>query len=80
MAFVGYLPRLKRGLGIASGAYFLHDVLIQMFFIQYSINGQSFKVIKFLFKQLMTSQIYLSSTSKAMADREKKRRRQKYKN
>ena len=25
MAFLGYLPKLKRGLGIASGAHFLHD-------------------------------------------------------
>ena len=40
-------------------------------------------VIKFLFRQLMTSatcKIYPQSPSKAMADREKKRRRKKYKN
>ena len=40
-------------------------------------------VIEFLFRQLMASQtfkIYLQSSSKAMADREKKREGQKYKN
>ena len=39
-------------------------------------------VIKFLFRQLMMSnyKIYVESTSKAMADREKKRGRQEYKN
>ena len=31
MAFLDYLPRLKRGLGIASGAYFLNDFPITMF-------------------------------------------------
>ena len=37
---------------------------------------------KFFFRQLMMSQtiIYFGSTSKAMADREKKRGRPKYKN
>ena len=35
--------------------------------------------IKFLFKQSMTSMIYFGSTSKALADREKKKERQKYK-
>ena len=38
-------------------------------------------VIKFLFRQLMTSfKIFLRSSSKAMTDREKKRGRGKYKN
>ena len=36
-------------------------------------------VIKFLFRPLMTFKIFLKSTSKAMADREKKGGRQKYK-
>ena len=35
--------------------------------------------IKFLFVQLMTYKTYLRSTSKAMADSEKKRGRRKYK-
>ena len=68
-AFLGYLPKLKRGLEIASSAHFLHHFPMKMFLIQYCINGQSFNVtpfsflryqtkcvIKFLFRQLMTSQ------------------------
>ena len=32
-ALLGYLPKLKRGLGLAFGACFLHDFSIKMFFI-----------------------------------------------
>ena len=69
MAVLGYLPKLKGGLGLAFGAHFLHDFSIKMCFIQYYINRQSFNVIplflpkishkmyyKFLFSQLMMSQ------------------------
>ena len=49
MALLGYLPKLKRGLGIASGTHFLHDFPIKMFLTQYSINGQRFNVIFFHF-------------------------------
>ena len=31
MVVLGYLPELKRGLGITFGAYFLHDFSIKMF-------------------------------------------------
>ena len=34
MAVLGYLPKLKRGLGLAFGAHFLHDLSIKMYFIQ----------------------------------------------
>ena len=34
MAVFGCLPKLKRGLGLAFGAHFLHDLSIKMFFIQ----------------------------------------------
>ena len=67
MAALGYLAKLKRVLGRAFGAHFLHDFPIKMFLIQFSINGQSFSVtphfflkisnkcvIKFLLRQLMT--------------------------
>ena len=47
MAVLGYLPKLYRGLGLAFGAYSLHDFSIKMFSIKYSINGQSFNVIPF---------------------------------
>ena len=33
MAVVGYLQKLKRGLGLASGAHFLHDFSIELFLI-----------------------------------------------
>ena len=33
MAVLGYLPKLKGGLGLAFGAHFLHDFSIKMFFI-----------------------------------------------
>ena len=33
MAVMGYLPELKRGLGLASDANFLHDFPIKMFLI-----------------------------------------------
>ena len=69
MAVLGYLAKLKSGLGLAFEAHFLRDFPIKMFFIYFSINGQRFNVIpyfflkiyqtkcviKFLFRQLMTS-------------------------
>ena len=39
-AVLGYLTKLKKGLGLAFGAHFLHDFSIKMFLIQLSINGQ----------------------------------------
>ena len=33
MAVLGYLAKLKRGLGLAFGAHFLHDFSIKMFLI-----------------------------------------------
>ena len=51
MAVLGYLPKLKRDLGVAFGAHFRHDFSLEMFLIQYSISGQSFNVMPFpLFK------------------------------
>ena len=69
MAVLGHLPTLKRGLGLAFGAYFLHDFTMKMFLFSYSIYqwikfqchifipSQDIKqnsVIKFLFGQLIT--------------------------
>ena len=51
VAVLGHIVKLKRGLGLAFGAYFLHNFFMKMFLIQYSINGQSFNVTPyFLFK------------------------------
>ena len=38
MAVLGYIAKLKRGVGIDFGAYFLHDCLMNMFLILHSIN------------------------------------------
>ena len=70
MAVLGNLLKLKRGLGLASDAHFLHDFPIKILyslFITLSIGKVSIShhfsfsryqtkcVIKFLFTQLMTS-------------------------
>ena len=87
MAVLGYLAKLKRDLELAFGAYFQHDFSIKMFLIKYYINGQSFNVtpyflllikenMLFSFRPSMTS-LTLSFFCKAMADREKKKGKQK---
>ena len=55
--FLGYLPKLKRGLGIASIAHFLYDFPIKMFRI-YSLNGQSFNVISFFLLKIPNKMCY----------------------
>ena len=63
--------RIKRSLGLAFGAYFLHTFSIKIFIIWYSINWLSFNnrpsflrkisniwVFKVLLSQLMTSQAW----------------------
>ena len=68
IAVLGYLAKLKRGLGIAFGAYFLHDFSINMFGINtlsmekvsmsHLISFSRYEtkcVIKFLFRELMTA-------------------------
>ena len=53
MAVLGYLTKLKRGLGLAFGAHFLK---CSVFNILISFSRYQTKcVIKFLFRQLMTS-------------------------
>ena len=67
-----------------------------MFLIWYSYNGQNFNVTPYFFLKISNKmcysvltytvdgvinfKIFLGSTAKAMADREKKRGRRKYKN
>ena len=62
-AVLGYLLKLKGGLGLASDAHFVHDFPIKMFLIQYSINGQSFNNVPFFLlkiskKMLLSSYLY----------------------
>ena len=65
MTVLGYLPNLKRGLGLAFGAHFQYYFSIKMFLNTLSIDkvqcyiffpSQDIKqsVIKFLFRQLLT--------------------------
>ena len=65
MAVLGYLPKLKRGLGLAFGAHFLFDFSINntlsmdkvsMSYLFSFSRYQTKCVIKFLFRQMMTSQ------------------------
>ena len=100
-AVLGYLPKLKRGLGLAFSCIFSAWIFCMNFplkccsfntlplykiYMSYLFTFSRYQrkcVIKFLFRQLMTSptfKIYPQSPSKAMAEREKKRRRKKYKN
>ena len=65
MAVLGYLTKLKRSLGLVFSVHILHDFFIEIFlFNTLSIDKVSmtclfhlFKicVVKFLFRQLMTS-------------------------
>ena len=51
MAVLGYLPKLKKGLGLAFAAYFLHDLPIKMFL---KVNTLSYKKsMTFKFCQLI---------------------------
>ena len=58
MAVLGYLAKLKWGLGLAFGAHFLHDFSIEMFLIQFSINGQSFNVTPYFFLKISNKMCY----------------------
>ena len=91
MAVLGYLTKLKRDLGLAFSVYFQHDFSIKMFLTEYSINRQSFNATPYFFLKISNKmcyhvfiqtvddiinfKIFLGSTCKAMADREKKRGR-----
>ena len=67
MAVLGYLAKLKRGLGLAFGAHFLHGFSVKMFLssllmdkvsVSHLISFSRYQtkcVIKFLLRQLMMS-------------------------
>ena len=87
MAVLGYLPKLKKDLGLAFGVHFLHDFPITMLFNTLLMDKISilylfsFPIYQTKCEPVDNKLIYLGSTSKAMAaDEEKKRGRQKYKN
>ena len=92
----GLFSKIKRGLEQSFGEDFLHDFYIKIFLIKFSINWQSFNAIPYFFLKLSNKMCYkvliqtvgdiinfkmfLGSSSKPMADREKKSGRQKDKN
>ena len=96
MSVVDYLPKSKRGLGLAFYAHFLHNFSIKCSLFNtlsmdevsvsylFSFPRYQIKCVnKFLVKKVddvINFEIYLQTTSKHMADREKKRGRRKYKN
>ena len=67
MAILGYLPKLKGGLGLAFGAHFLHDFSMEMFINAQSMDKVSMAylfffsryqtecIINLLFRQFMMS-------------------------
>ena len=63
MAFLGYLPKFKRGLGIACRANFLHDFPFSSFlhdvpYLILFINGESFNVIPFFLLKIPNKMSY----------------------
>ena len=52
MAVLDYLAKLKRDLGPAFGTHFQHDFSVQMFLVEYSINGQSFNIKSYFFLKI----------------------------
>ena len=96
MTFLGYLQKLKKDLELTFGACFRHDFSIKFFrnlilhqwtkfqchtfFLLKISNKMCYQVLSWTVDGVMNFKIYLGSTAKAMADREKKRCRPKYKN
>ena len=58
MAVLDYLAMLKRSLGLAFDAHFLHDFSIKIFLIQFSINEQSFNVTPYFFLKISNKMCY----------------------
>ena len=62
--FLGYLAKLKRGLGLTFATHFLHDFSMKMFLIEFSINRQSFNVTPYFFLKISNEMLlnsYLDS-------------------
>ena len=60
MTVLSYLPpKLKRGLGLAFGALFLHIFSVKIIVISYSIYGQSLNAISFVLLKISNKLCYL---------------------
>ena len=78
MAVLGYLPKLKRGLRLPFGVDFLHDFPIKCYlFNTLYMDKVSMPYLFYLHKinnfYRQKLEYYLQSSSKVMADREKKK-------
>ena len=95
MAVLGYLPKLKRSLGLAFGAHVLHVFSAKVslfntlsmtkfqyhtFFPSQDIKQNVLLSSYLAIDDVINFKIYLQTTSKAMTGREKKRQGRKYKN
>ena len=94
MDVLGYLSELKSSLGVTFSAHFLHNFSVKMFsyLILYQLikfecytlfpSQDTKQNVLLSFHQTIDDaikfKIYLRSSSKAMTDRERKRRRRKY--
>ena len=58
MTILGYLAKLKRGLGLAFGAHFLHDFFVKMFLTSLSMDKVS---VWHLLSQDIKQNVLLSS-------------------
>ena len=58
MAVLGHIAKLKRSLGLALGAHFLHDVSIEVFPISYSTDEQSFNVTPYFLLKISNKMCY----------------------
>ena len=61
MAVLSYLPKLKRGRGLAFGAHFLHDFSIKMFFHLILYQWTKFQCHNFFPSQDIKQNVLLSS-------------------
>ena len=61
MAVLGYLAKLKRGLGPAFGAHFLHDFSIKIFFCLILYQWTKFQCHTFFSSQNIKQNMLLSS-------------------
>ena len=59
MVVLGYLPKLKRGLGLAFSAHFLHEISIKVFLILY--QRTKFQCHTFFPSQYINQNVLLSS-------------------
>ena len=61
MAVLDYLTKFERGLGLASGAYFLYDFPIKMFLIYNTLPWTKFQHHTFFTSQDIKQNVLLSS-------------------